>query len=62
MLWNAFFAGWNASAIRSSQNTQKPAEYRNVCGLRSRYALTTLPLRKQDVHTRMRLVAAPTRA
>src|SRR5271169_5531083 len=24
------------------------------------YALTTLPLRRQDVHTRMRLVAAPT--
>ena len=26
------------------------------------YALTTLPLRMQDVHTRMRLVVAPTRA
>src|SRR6266446_4685407 len=26
------------------------------------YALTTLPLRMQDVHTRMRLVADPTRA
>src|ERR1035437_1947365 len=26
------------------------------------YALTTLPLRRQDVHTRMRLVVAPTRA
>src|SRR6202044_714255 len=26
------------------------------------YAFTTLPLRRQDVHTRMRLVAAPTRA
>jgi hypothetical protein len=26
------------------------------------YALTTLPLRKQEVQTRMRLVAAPTRA
>src|SRR5580658_8237747 len=26
------------------------------------YALTTLPLRMQEVHTRMRLVVAPTRA
>src|ERR1700734_129607 len=26
------------------------------------YALTTLPLRRQEVHTRMRLVVAPTRA
>src|ERR1035438_1481533 len=26
------------------------------------YALTTLPLRMQDVHTRMRFVVAPTRA
>ena len=26
------------------------------------YALTTLPLRMQDVQTRIRLVAAPTRA
>jgi len=30
--------------------------------LRSSYALTTLPLRRQEVQTRMRLVAAPTRA
>src|SRR5258708_868888 len=28
----------------------------------SSYALTTLPLRRQDVHTRMRFVAVPTRA
>jgi hypothetical protein len=26
------------------------------------YAFTTLPLRRQDVHTRIRLVVAPTRA
>jgi len=26
------------------------------------YALTTLPLRRQEVHTRIRLVVAPTRA
>ena len=34
------------------------------CELKSfaSYALTTLPLRRQDVHTRMRLVVAPTLA
>ena len=51
-----------APARESLQTGKSPQDSKESAGFVESYALTTLPLRRQEVQTRMCLVAAPTLA